>query len=238
MKKITFILIALTLAFTTLNAQDLSLAWDGEPIGETLIVYGAQTDAEIVAHAILTNESDHSMDIKVLRERLEMQDSTSSQFCWAGSCYPPNTDLSFDVLTLAAGASCGDEDFSGHYIPTAYIPTGVWGDSYIKYTFFNENNESEAISVVVQFSATTTGIGDIEETAIAVYPNPANNFVNIESQSRIERIGIYDLTGKTVYSTTSDQNKLKINIDFLESGIYLIKLETENGIRVEKLNVR
>jgi hypothetical protein len=234
MKKFTFILVGFVLAFTTLSAQNLSLSWEGEPIGDEMVVYGAQTDAEIVAHAILTNDSDHSMDIKVLRERIEMQENANSQFCWAGSCYPPNTDLSFDMLTLGAGQSCGEEDFSAHY-----LPNGVWGDSYIKYTFFNENNESEAISVVVQFSATTTGIGDvIEETAIAVYPNPANNFVNIESQSRIERIGIYDLTGKAVYNTPVDQNKLKVNIDFLESGIYLIKLETENGTRVEKLNVR
>ena len=233
MKKITFILIALTLAFATVNAQNLSLAWDGEPIGETLVVYGAQTDAEIVAHAILTNESTHSMDIIVLRERLEMQENTNSQFCWAGSCYPPNTDLSSDTLVLGAGQSCGDEDFSGHY-----LPNGVWGDSFIKYTFFNANNESEAVSMVVQFSATTTGIGDVEETALAVYPNPADNFVNIESKSRINNIVIFDLTGKSVYSSVTETNMLKVNIDFLERGIYLMKLETENGTRVEKLNVR
>ena len=90
MKKITLLLLGFVLGVSTLSAQDILLTWEGEPLEETIYVFGSQFDAEIVAHAVVTNNTDESMDIKVRRDQLEMQEGTMSQFCW-GLCYPPNT---------------------------------------------------------------------------------------------------------------------------------------------------
>ncbi|MCK9254589.1 MAG: T9SS type A sorting domain-containing protein [Bacteroidales bacterium] len=54
-----------------------------------------------------------------------------------------------------------------------------------------------------------------------IYPNPANNFINIESFSNNDIVQIFDFTGKLLLSTAS---KNQIDISDLSSGIYIVKL--------------
>ncbi len=233
MKKITILLMGLVLAFSTLTAQDITLSWEGEPLEETIYVFGSQFDAEIVAHVIVTNNTNESMDVKVRRDQIEMQEGTLSQFCWGGSCFPPNVDESPSAYTIGAGESTPDEIFSGHY-----LPQGIWGASSVEYEFYNMNNEDQYAKVTVIYSATLAGIGDQEETSINMYPNPATDQVTLEANSRIKQVSIFDLTGKKVLSSLADDSKVVVNINSLENGIYLVRLETEHGTRVEKLNKR
>lgn len=231
MKKITLLLTGIILGFAVMNAQDLTLSWEGEPLGDTVYVFGSQWDAEIVSHAVVTNNTSAAIEVKVLRTRLEMQDPpANSQFCWAGSCYPPNMDLSGSSTTIGAGESSDEENFSGHY-----IPAGVWGASYIKYKFFDVNNEDTYVEFVAVYSATVSGIEDEEAASVSLYPNPAVDKVTFESTSRIKKISIYDLTGKMLSSTPANDTKTAIDISFLDKGLYLVRLDTESGTRVEKL---
>jgi len=232
MKRYLLILLGLTLAITVNAQTPLSLSWDGEPIDGTITVFGDQFDAEIVAHAIVTNNTDQAMEVKVRRNRIEMQEGTTSQFCW-GLCFPPNTDESPTSMTINAGASSGDEDFSGHY-----IPNGVWGASTIEYEFFNANNEDQNVKMVVMFSATLSGFEDKETVTFSMYPNPAINQLTIESEDAIQHLSIFDLTGKSVYESEFEQSKVDVNVEFLDSGIYLVRLQTNAGAVVKKLSVR
>lgn len=233
MKRYSLLLLALSFAFISMQAQSLlTLSWDGEPIEGAITVFGDQFDSEIVAHAIVTNNSDQDISIKVRRNRIEMQDGTTSQFCW-GLCYPPNTTESPNGITIGAGESSEDEAFSGHY-----IPSGIWGASTIEYEFFDENNEEVNVKMVVMFSATLSGFEEKEEVTFSMYPNPAMNQVTVESQNTIQQLNIFDLTGKNVYESTFEQTKAIVNIEFLERGIYLVRLQTETGAVVKKLNVR
>lgn len=232
MKKITILLVGLVLAFSTLSAQDITLSWEGEPLEETIYIFGSQFDPEIVSHVVVTNNTSESMDVKVRRDQIEMQEGTLSQFCW-GLCYPPNTDESPSAFTLGAGQSTTDEYFSGHY-----LPQGIWGASTVEYEFFNMNNEGQFAKVTVIYSATLAGIGDQEEASVNMYPNPATDQVTLESNSRIKQVSIFDLTGKKILSSPADDSKVVVNVNSLENGIYLVRLETEYGTRVEKLNKR
>ncbi|CAM3910984.1 MULTISPECIES: T9SS type A sorting domain-containing protein [Flavobacterium] len=58
-----------------------------------------------------------------------------------------------------------------------------------------------------------------------IYPNPSTNLINIQSKEVINRITIYSLDGRKVLET----NKKEINISNLDSGIYLVNLQTESG---------
>ena len=81
------------------------------------------------------------------------------------------------------------------------------------------------------------GLNEFGEKYTKVYPNPASNKVTIESASTIKHVVIYDLNGRKVYSVALDQNKVDLNIESLNKGVYMIKLETENGTRTEKLSI-
>ena len=169
MKKLLFLFIAITFSAATLSAQDLTLSWNGKPLGDTLVVYGDANAAEIVCHAVVTNNSGKDMSVKVSRERLFLVEGASSQFCW-GLCYPPATTDSPQYLTLQAGESSPTEHFSGHYLPNSFI-----GSSYVKYTFYNMDNIGQSASIIVKYMATPAGIAEeaMRNGSVSdIYPNP------------------------------------------------------------------
>lgn len=73
---------------------------------------------------------------------------------------------------------------------------------------------------------------------IHIYPNPASKFLQIESDTPIEDISIYNLMGKLVLND-SEINNDRINISQLNSGEYLILFKDTFGNKsVKKLLVR
>lgn len=66
----------------------------------------------------------------------------------------------------------------------------------------------------------------------SMYPNPANDWVTLETEEEIKLIEVYSLQGQTVLSSTEKQ----LNISSLSSGIYVIKIEDVEGkISIQKL---
>ncbi len=60
---------------------------------------------------------------------------------------------------------------------------------------------------------------------IKLYPNPANNQVTVESDSIINTLEIFDLTGKKVYSKFINSLNTTIDIAEFSKGIYLVKVD-------------
>ncbi|NOQ70465.1 MAG: S8 family serine peptidase [Crocinitomix sp.] len=67
------------------------------------------------------------------------------------------------------------------------------------------------------------------ELELSIYPNPANQELFIKSNVEIEQINIYSNDGKLVLNETN-YNANPLNIAFLSSGIYIIQVETADGI--------
>ncbi|UUV22470.1 T9SS type A sorting domain-containing protein [Paenimyroides aestuarii] len=71
-----------------------------------------------------------------------------------------------------------------------------------------------------------------------IFPNPATDIVHITSMDHIviENISIYDLNGKIIkeesYTAESD---IKLNVESLQSGTYLLKLKTKHGTAIKKM---
>jgi len=71
-----------------------------------------------------------------------------------------------------------------------------------------------------------------------VYPNPATNVVNITNSENVlvNQITIYDVTGKQLSTQNyNNETQLQLNVENLASGIYMLHLETNQGIAVKKL---
>ncbi|WDF45619.1 T9SS type A sorting domain-containing protein [Chryseobacterium sp. KACC 21268] len=66
-------------------------------------------------------------------------------------------------------------------------------------------------------------------TKISFYPNPATDIINIKTKdSEIKNITIYDMTGNQVMSSRALK---KINVKGLLQGNYILKVETDKGIK-------
>jgi hypothetical protein len=95
----------------------------------------------------------------------------------------------------------------------------------------------DATPVWTDFNIATLGINELEfkNNKLIFYPNPASNLITIQTKAnKIENFEykIVDLTGRIVKSGNSKFNE-KINIESLESGNYIVQIETEKG---EKLS--
>lgn len=79
---------------------------------------------------------------------------------------------------------------------------------------------------------------EIQDQDINVFPNPTNSFVTIaSSQNKIFGVELLDISGRLVYKTYPSGNEVLLDVSNLEKGIYLIRVETEYGFAVRKLQV-
>jgi hypothetical protein len=84
-----------------------------------------------------------------------------------------------------------------------------------------------------------TGIDNTLLNEIAVYPNPADDVLNIElpEQLKIKQMQLINSLGQIVWSQKPESNLMTIDVAALPKGIYLLAVETENGILKKKIVV-
>jgi hypothetical protein len=77
---------------------------------------------------------------------------------------------------------------------------------------------------------TSSGISELSTTEFLLFPNPAQNDINIESSQAFTKIELYNILGKRVLSSKGLFTKTAIDLSELQSGSYLIRLFYENGL--------
>lgn len=76
-------------------------------------------------------------------------------------------------------------------------------------------------------------IGEWKKSKVSIYPNPTNGLFNVKSENEITELSIIDITGKTVF--IQKKTSTTINIEHLDSGLYIIKVSTSEGVYSQKL---
>ena len=107
------------------------------------------------------------------------------------------------------------------------IPTSLGGID-----FFSISTNNELYLDDFNFSKQELSINDFSETFFKLYPNPFNEVIQIQSNSKVDKIIICNLFGKIVLETKISES---INISKLSSGLYFVTIETEAGKGVQKL---
>jgi hypothetical protein len=106
---------------------------------------------------------------------------------------------------------------------------------YYKVYAYNGIGNS-GFSNVVNINTGTVGIEE-NSNAIAVYPNPTEGILKVETAIQKGNITISDITGNKVISENLSDGKLTVDITALSAGIYQITLTDDSGtaIAVQKL---
>jgi hypothetical protein len=88
-----------------------------------------------------------------------------------------------------------------------------------------------------QHKMSPTHLDELETSAKAVYPNPANGEITVSTTSKFNNINIIDITGKTVVSKSyNEENISRIDVSRLPAGVYTIMVGTATGEQIrEKL---
>ena len=71
---------------------------------------------------------------------------------------------------------------------------------------------------------------------LKVFPNPANDFVHIESNYPIKSVRIFNLSGQSIMVHNSTKNnRVSMNTENLDNGVYLVEIESDYSKYLEKL---
>ena len=76
------------------------------------------------------------------------------------------------------------------------------------------------------------GINEIKIADFDISPNPANDFINLKIGNDFDQngsISIYNIIGKKVLNHFYSGQQTTLDINTLENGVYLIKIEDESG---------
>lgn len=73
----------------------------------------------------------------------------------------------------------------------------------------------------------------LETNKLKVYPNPSEDFINLDSEITIDNISIFNSKGYMISFENRENNR--INISHLPSGLYIIKLEIGGKAIIKKM---
>ncbi len=154
--------------------------------------------------------------------------NSSDEFIYATESVIP---LSYsDTLAISATANPGEHAMRVRLRAGTDPMTGV--DACTLFTYGETHDYTANISEVV-------GVNSISGTGnINIFPNPANNFVNIEADNTITNIKIFNYLGQQLIQVNENTNICQINVSSLNSGVYFIKIDTKNGNFVKKLVIQ
>ncbi len=78
-------------------------------------------------------------------------------------------------------------------------------------------------------------IDNASEELFTIYPNPATDWVYFSEDVELERVAIYDINGRSVEVIVNPTKR--INVSQLETGMYLISVQTKDGAMAQKVMV-
>jgi len=88
------------------------------------------------------------------------------------------------------------------------------------------------IDYVRVYQENTTSIESVRENENIIYPNPSNNYIVFKGNN-LKYIRIYNIEGSLILDKILNQNKT-INVEHLDSGMYLVELEDSFGVKANK----
>lgn len=98
-----------------------------------------------------------------------------------------------------------------------------------------ESDPSNEIEVTVMV---TTNLNEIHSGSFRLHPNPTREYVYVDGVEDIKAIRIFNQAGQAIKSINSSGLNRKIDISSLSKGLYIITIETSNGMISKKLIVQ
>lgn len=89
--------------------------------------------------------------------------------------------------------------------------------------------------VVINLDYETMGADDQSVNLASITPNPFVDFIHVNAKTKIDKVEVYDLTGKSVYTANPNKDKAQINLAFLPKGIYVVNVKAEKSNQTFKI---
>lgn len=135
----------------------------------------------------------------------------------------------FIIVTDGAGNQLNTQE-DGEFVDDVYTSA----DGTITVQVLNDSGVEYGDVTLVFACVSLSNTEEILENSLKLYPNPVMNILTIESNSvAISKVEIYSILGKKIKEINS--NFSFITTDNLSSGIYFIRIYSENGFTIRKI---
>ena len=121
----------------------------------------------------------------------------------------------------------------GEFFKIRFVPSGVNSNDITSWHVDNISlfiDSESALGISPGYSEKTDGF--------IMFPNPAQVVVTIKSEDVIERVAVYDFLGKEIFSAANNEAVYSFNTQSYSPGIYLVKVQTNHNISLQKLVVK
>ncbi|WP_298904204.1 T9SS type A sorting domain-containing protein [uncultured Psychroserpens sp.] len=85
------------------------------------------------------------------------------------------------------------------------------------------------------FETLSTEDIELENYTISVYPNPVTDLLHVSSELAIEKLTLYDILGKEILALKNTNN---LSVAHLESGSYILKIQTPIGDSTKQIIIK
>ena len=80
------------------------------------------------------------------------------------------------------------------------------------------------------------GVNEQTEGIVSIFPNPTTSRFTVEGQG-LNHVMVYNLMGQKVYEMACQGESVDINLSDVESGIYMVRVSTDNGEVTKRITV-
>ena len=109
-----------------------------------------------------------------------------------------------------------------------------YGTSYLKRTYPSGDGKYS----IAKFLKFGPGIEEINDEILTIYPNPANNYFIVQSESKINRVQLFNYLGIIVYESITKNESIRISTENLTQGLYFVRIETDNKTLTKQIIVK
>ena len=122
----------------------------------------------------------------------------------------------------------------------------VEGDYYYRlYAYYSATDCTSSPASVLYFPNlfylhvyySPTGVEENETPSVELFPNPANHSLTVDAEG-LSHIKVCNLLGQVVFERDVDVNSLVINTSDWTEGIYMVMLQSEQGVITRRVSIR
>lgn len=141
-----------------------------------------------------------------------------SAIAWTGMfIYTDCANIGITYAACATGVSAGPRIIN-NFAVTA-------GQTY--FIYISSWEAPQTVAYTLNVTEVSLGVNQFQQKkSVVVYPNPATNILQIETDFTVNSTAVYNVNGQRLEVKLTDN---KIAIDHLQSGFYILELNTNEG---------
>lgn len=155
--------------------------------------------------------------------------------------YSPNFISDYMPDQYKMKAFLGVDQTTGNII-SVFAKANIYNDADIDYAIVKYDSTGNVLSETEVMNEQPENLNNQNSNNLRVYPNPFNPETNIEfnlQAGSLVNIKIYDISGREIFKLNekrpSGLNKVNFNASNLPSGVYFLKIQTDNFSEIKRL---